>query len=195
MRPVELLTTRVTSLEMSAEAHRARVRVAARRDDLRVDEVPRLPLERYRELYVAVGAAHHWTSRLLPDRALADEIHNPRTRIYLASLGHETAGWFEIEVKRMARSARIVHFAILPGFRGRGLAGPVFEEAIAAGFAEGPERVTIETNTLDHPAALGLYRKHGFVPYATREVRTPSFQSYEMRQAASAGAISSNSTG
>ncbi|MER0237380.1 GNAT family N-acetyltransferase [Fulvimarina sp. MAC8] len=182
--PVELLTTRVTSLEMLSEVYRARKLVSRDVATMRIAEAPRLPLRRYRELYAGVGAAHHWTSRLLPDKALAEEIHNPRTRIYVAQIGHETVGWFEIEVKRNVRQARIVHFGILSHYRGKGLAGPLLEEAIAAGFAEGPNRLTIETNTLDHPAALRLYRKHGFVPYATREVKTPTWASIAEVQAA-----------
>ncbi|EAU41170.1 GCN5-related N-acetyltransferase [Fulvimarina pelagi HTCC2506] len=181
---IELLTTRVTSLEMTADVRRIRRRASGSSPAMRIVEVPRLPLQRYRDLYASVGAAHHWTSRLLPDKALAEEIYNPRTRIYLAQTGHETVGWFEIEVKRNVRQARIVHFGILPPFRGRGLAGPLLEEAIAAGFAEGPERLTIETNTLDHPAALRLYRRHGFVPYATREVKTPTWASLAEAQTA-----------
>ncbi|MEN3792215.1 GNAT family N-acetyltransferase [Fulvimarina sp. MAC3] len=184
MRAVELLTTRVTSLEMTAEAHSARRRISPLVPSLRVEEVPRLPLQRYRDLYASVGAAHHWTSRLMPDRRLAEEIHNPRTRIYLADMGHQTAGWFELEVKRNIRQARIVHFGILPAHRGKGLAGPMLEEAIAAGFADRPFRLTIETNTLDHPAALNLYRKHGFIPYATREVKTPTWASLAEAQTA-----------
>ena len=175
--PVELLATRVTSLEMAIEDYRGRKRVSGAVPAMRVEEVPRLPLQRYRDLYASVGAAHHWTSRVLPDKALAEEIYNPRTRIFTAEIGQDVVGWFEIEVKRNIRQARIVHFGILPGHRGKGLAGPLLEEAIAAGFAEAPNRLTIETNTLDHPAALALYRKHGFVPYAARDVKTPTWAS------------------
>ncbi|MDY8108219.1 GNAT family N-acetyltransferase [Fulvimarina sp. 2208YS6-2-32] len=181
---VELLTTRVTSLEMTLETYGTREPVPAKGQDMRVFEVPRIPLMRYRELYSAVGAAHHWTSRLVSDKSLADEIHSPRTRIYLSQIEHETVGWFEIEIKRNVRQARIVHFGILGPFRGKGLAGPLLEAAIAAGFDEKPERLTIETNTLDHPAAFALYRKHGFTSYATREVKTPTYDSFLKAQLA-----------
>ncbi|MCK5932098.1 MAG: GNAT family N-acetyltransferase [Fulvimarina manganoxydans] len=178
MRPVRLLTTRVLSLEMTIEAYRAGRETELRARRLRIEDHPRMPLPRYRALYEAVGAAHHWTSRLLPDDRLREEIHNPKCRLYTAALGHDTVGWFEVEVKRAIREARIVHFGMLPAFQGLGHAGEMLERAIEAGFSEGPKRLIIETNTLDHPAALKLYRKHGFVPYASREVQTPTFDSF-----------------
>ena len=178
MRPVRLLTTRVLSLEMTLEAYRAGRESERNGRRLRIESHSRMPLQSYRALYEAVGAAHHWTSRLLPDDRLREEIHNPKCRIYTAALGHETVGWFEIELRRAIREARIVHFGMLPAFQGLGHAGEMLKGAIEAGFSEGPKRLIIETNTLDHPAALKLYRKHGFVPYASREVQTPTFDSF-----------------
>ena len=79
-------------------------------------------------------------------------------------------------MRREIDEARIVHFGIMPGFRGRGLSHFMLSQAIFAGFAEGAKRLTIETNTLDHPAALNLYISHGFRPYATRDVKTPAIE-------------------
>ena len=86
------------------------------------------------------------------------------------------AGWFELDNRPATREVRIVHFGILPEFRGRGLAHVMLSRAIWSAFAANPERVTIETNTLDHPAALALYQKHGFRPYALRDVQTPAIE-------------------
>ncbi|MEX6506544.1 GNAT family N-acetyltransferase [Jiella sp. M17.18] len=172
---MRLLATTVTSLEMRRRPDE-RLPPPPTDAPLRIDEVRQMPIERYRALYKAIGAPHHWTSRLLPDARLKREIHAPRTRIFVMTLGSATAGWFELEIKREIDEARIVHFGIMPGFRGRDLAHFMLSQAIWAGFSEGARRLTIETNTLDHPAALPLYKKHGFRPYATRDVKTPAIE-------------------
>ncbi|NDV88756.1 GNAT family N-acetyltransferase [Aurantimonas aggregata] len=168
-----LLTTTVTSLQISTRPQQM-VPPPALPEPVVVEEVPLMPLPRYRALYRAVGEAHHWTSRLLSDEALRREIHGPAIRIFVATSGAATIGWFEIETRPAIGEARIVHLGVMPEFRGRGLAGFLLSQAIQAGFSEGISCVSIETNTLDHPAALPLYLKHGFQPFATRQVQTPA---------------------
>lgn len=172
---MRLLTTLVTSLEM-CEPPQTEVPLPLCDQPLAVRQVRHIRLDSYRTLYRALGDAHHWTSRLLPDDRLSREIHNAATRIFVLLCDETVAGWFEIEMRPAIREARIVHFGILPAYRGRRLADYLLSKAITAGFAEGARRLTLETNTLDHPAALPLYRKHGFRPYATREVQTPAIE-------------------
>ncbi len=152
-------------------------------DDAVVRAEPQIPIERYRALYDAVGHEHHWTSRILPDERLASEIHAPEIAVYTLTLRGETAGWFEIETHRHDRRARIVHFAMMPRFRGRHLAGPLLDRAIRLGFSDGIATLIIETNTLDHPAALQLYRAHGFREIARRDVLTPHISAYKSQTA------------
>ena len=168
-----LLTTTVTSLQLSNPPEHM-VPPPSFPEPIVVEEVPRIPLERYRALYRAVGEPHHWTSRLLPDEDLRREIHGPAIRIFVASSGAAPVGWFEIETRPAIGESRIVHLGVMPAFRDRGLAGFLLSQAIRAGFSTGITCVSIETNTLDHPAALPLYLKHGFRPFASREVQTPA---------------------
>lgn len=172
---MRLLTTQVTSLEIR-EPPQTEVPEPPCNEPLAVTRVRDIRLDSYRMLYRALGDAHHWTSRLLPDDQLSREIHNETTRIFALLCDEIVAGWFEIEMRPALREARIVHFGILPAFRGRGFSDYLLSKAIAVGFAEGAGRLTLETNTLDHPAALPLYRKHGFRPYATRRVQTPAIE-------------------
>ncbi|WP_245198893.1 GNAT family N-acetyltransferase [Jiella mangrovi] len=141
-----------------------------------VFEMRKMALSEYRALYRKVGQAHHWTSRLMSDERLAREIHNRDTRIFIMTVDGHRAGWFELDVRRAVQEVRIVHFGLLPEFRGRGLAHVMLSRAIFGAFSTDPKRVTIETNTLDHPAALALYQKHGFRPYALRDVQTPAIE-------------------
>ncbi|MBO0903906.1 GNAT family N-acetyltransferase [Jiella sonneratiae] len=174
---MRLLRTRVTSLEMTA-CPQGLVPVPPQAGSVAVAEVARMPLAEYRTLYRKVGEAHHWTSRLMSDERLRREIHDRDTKIYVMTVDARRAGWFELDVRRAAQEVRIVHFGILPDYRGRGLAHVMLSRAIFAAFSLRPERVSIETNTLDHPAALALYQKHGFRPYALRDVETPAIESF-----------------
>ncbi len=137
-------------------------------------EEPDIALDRYRQLYDAVGRPHHWTSRRLADDLLAREIHGEGMSIHVLEAADEPAGWFELEAGRQRGRTRIVHFGIMPAFRGRRLARPLLGGAIEAAFATGAKVVTLETNSLDHPAAMHLYRSVGFQPVNTRVVSTPA---------------------
>ena len=172
---MRLLTTKVTSLELR-EPPRGPIRAPDTEDPLQLSEIFEIPLADYRALYRAVGDEHHWTSRLLPDDLLARELYNGSTRVFLLSRGNQAAGWFEIEMRRAIKEARIVHLGVLQAFRGKHLAGYLLEHAIRAAFDSGVQRLTIETNTLDHPVALSLYLRHGFRIYATRQVQTPAIE-------------------
>ncbi|MBO0661402.1 GNAT family N-acetyltransferase [Jiella sp. MQZ9-1] len=175
---MRLIRTRVTSLEMYIRPN-ALVPMPEGGGTLAIAEARQMPVAEYRTLYRRVGAAHHWTSRLVSDDRLKREIHSIDTRIFVMTVDGRRAGWFELDVRRAIGEVRIVHFGLLPEFRGRGLAHVMLSRAIWSAFASGPKRVTIETNTLDHPAALGLYQKHGFRPYAVRDVQTPAIESLQ----------------
>lgn len=167
-----LIEATVSQMELR---HRpAPIQAPAVPERLRVHRLPNIPLDDYRKLYLAVGKAHHWTSRLLPDVALAAEIHSPDITVHVLEADGAAAGWFELETGRRHGRTRIVHFGIMPRFRGRGLSRYLLSEAIAAAFATGASIVTLETNTLDHPAALPLYLGAGFVCVEKRLVVTPA---------------------
>ncbi|SJZ52516.1 Acetyltransferase (GNAT) domain-containing protein [Consotaella salsifontis] len=137
---------------------------------------PNIPVGFYRYLYDTVGKAHHWTSRHLPDARLAQEIHSPSIGIHVLYVDGAPAGWFETEHKVQLRETRIVHFAVLPDFHGQKLARPLLTRAIEAGLSTGCEVLSLETNTLDHPAALRLYRTSGFEAVGVREVLTAAIE-------------------
>lgn len=143
-------------------------------EPLELRSFDRIDLDLYRALYSAVGEPHHWTSRRLPDKALAADIHADGMSVHVLEAGGEPAGWFELEAGRQPGRTRIVHFGTMPRFRGRGLARYLLSEAIATAFATGADRVTLETNTLDHPVALKLYLEAGFACVSTRVVVTPA---------------------
>lgn len=142
------------------------------REQLRILTMPRVPVDFYAYLYDRVGRPHHWTSRRLPPDQLAAEIHREGIAVHVLYADSAAAGWFELDTVRKPTETRLVHFGLLPEFRGRGIARWFLGEAVSAAFAIGRPLVTLETNTLDHPAALKLYKEAGFRIVSMRIVST-----------------------
>lgn len=157
-----MLETRVTHLEMRARPSRVAMPTGLR---LALMRVPNIPPAFYRWLYEQVGRAHHWQMRRgLDDAALIAVTHDKDVEIAVLYCDGAPAGFFEIGLAGLPESAEIVYFGLLPDFQGRGLARFFLSEAVQAAFAHAPDKVTLQTNTLDSPRALILYQKAGFRP-------------------------------
>ena len=76
---------------------------------------------------------------------------------------------FEIDGRSAPELVELLYFGLVPEFHGRGLGKWLLAGAIRACWAHKPERVIVETCTLDGPAALPLYQKMGFRPYARKQ--------------------------
>jgi GNAT superfamily N-acetyltransferase len=127
------------------------------------------PVHFYRYLYDTIGRGHHWVDRArLSDSELADAITAQGTEIFVSYANGVPAGFFELEW-RDGRDTWLAYFGIIPEFRGRGLGKWLLSEALAAAWLREPERVRVETCTLDDPRALPLYQRMGFVPYERRQ--------------------------
>ncbi len=123
----------------------------------------------YRYLYDAVGRGLSWVDRKkLADSELASIIGNEAVEVWVLYLGGQPAGYFEIDAREHAL-VEIEYFGLLPEYHGRGLGKWFLAEAIRAAWARKPQRVIVETCTLDGPAALPLYQKLGFTPYDRRD--------------------------
>lgn len=123
------------------------------------------PLHFYRYLYFQVGIAWNWEARLrMSDDALRQAIHADACEITVLSLDGAPAGFFEIN-RKSARTVDIAYFGTMPHVHGRGIGKWFLGQAIDAAWSSNPDTVTLNTCTLDHPAALPLYQKFGFAPY------------------------------
>jgi ribosomal protein S18 acetylase RimI-like enzyme len=119
--------------------------------------------ERYRALFRRVGAPWLWFSRLAMDEdALVAIIHDPAVQVFAAvdRRGVEI-GMVELDF-RESRACEISYFALVPELAGKGIGRWLMAEALARGWRDGIERVWLHTCTLDHPSALGFYRRQGF---------------------------------
>lgn len=154
------LATIVTTLEMT------------RRPPLR--PLPASPLrlvrwatpepEKYRMLFRRVGGPWLWYSRLaIDDAALSAIVHDAGVEVYAVTdrAGIEV-GLLELDL-RHAGACELSYFGLVPELAGRGHGGWLMAEAMARCWRPGVTRVWVHTCTLDHPAALGFYRKQGFV--------------------------------
>ena len=158
-----MLTARVTHLEMGAPpAHRVPPPTGPR---LALMAAKDMPPHFYRYLYEQVGKPHHWLLRRnLGDAELAAQIHAANVEIEVLYCEGSPAGFFELELAHLPTTAEIRYFGLIPEFQGRGLSRFFLSAAIFAAWAHRPDRVIIQTNTLDSPRALQIYQKAGFVP-------------------------------
>ena len=165
--PARRIETVVTFLEMTEPPHLpvhppANIRLALMR-------TARPPVHFYRYLYEVVGRDFLWIDRkLVSDAELGALIHADTADIRVLYAEGVPAGFFELDCGR-GDAVWLQYFGIVPEFHGRGLGKWLLAEALAAAWERKPERVRVETCTLDDPRALALYQRAGFVPYARKD--------------------------
>lgn len=161
------LTTTVTYLEMAKPPsghHPLPINVQAAL--MRTRDIP---LHFYRYLQYRIGRDFHWVYRLrLDDETLAAIVHDPATSIDVLYLDGAPAGFFELK-RESEEVVDLAYFGLMKHAQGRGLGRWFLRQAIDAAWALGPDRVTVNTCTLDHKAALSLYQKMGFSPIGQTE--------------------------
>jgi GNAT superfamily N-acetyltransferase len=147
-------------------------------------EIPSSPLslkrvdvpqpEHYRELFRLIGAPWLWFSRLILDDAhLAAIIQHPKVELYsiVDEAGREV-GMLELDF-REAHECELAFMGLIPELSGKGHGRWLLAEAVHRAWREGVDRVHVHTCSLDHPAALGAYRRSGFTPYRRAIERFP----------------------
>ncbi len=160
-KPIESI---ITSLEMhSAPAHPALHPPASLKLALLRAENP--SVEFYRYLYDVVGRDWNWVDRKrLSDDALAAIVGDERVEIYVPYVGGVPAGYAELD-RRQAPDIELAYFGLAHDFIGLGLGRYLLDWVIRRAWEYGPARLWVHTCTLDHPSALPLYQRMGFVPY------------------------------
>lgn len=151
------LETVVTFLELSLEAES--------QGGGRLCAVParNLSPDRYRLLVDAVGRPWHWVDVVRADAAaLAARLAEPDRRISLVSAQGVIVGFFEVRTLD-PDTVELEYLGLLPEAVGKGLGTTLLRTAIDCARKLGaPRRLVARTCTLDHPAALPLYRRAGF---------------------------------
>ncbi|MBO6826635.1 MAG: GNAT family N-acetyltransferase [Sneathiella sp.] len=125
----------------------------------------------YRYLYDAVGRDWGWVDRKkLSDQELKNVIQHKDTEIFVLYVRGTPAGYAELNYRNYPAAVDLAYFGIMPEFIGLKI-GPYFLNwAIEQAWYRDPDCVTVNTCTMDHPKALPLYQRFGYVPYEQREV-------------------------
>ena len=160
--PAGRLRVEVTYLEMLAPGPPA---PAAPQPNLSVGLIAAPSVALYRFLYDTVGEPWLWGDRRrMTDEAIEAIILDPHVAIHVLSVGDQPAGFAELD-GRVGAGIQLAYFGILPDYIGQKLGPWLLARALNEAWAQKPGRVTVNTCTLDHPAALATYERAGFAPY------------------------------
>lgn len=150
----------ITYLEQTARPNLPRPPAPKRKTALMRVENP--PVHFYRYLYDLVGAPWNWVSRRkLSDDALAAIISDPDIYLYVLYVDGAPGGMAEIDA-RNADIHELKFFGLAPDCTGSGLGRFFLVNILDLAWSREPQKLRLETCTLDHPAALPLYQKFGF---------------------------------
>lgn len=159
--PAGKLATVTTTLEMRAPPADLAVGTA---EGCTLRPMAGPDLSGYRALFRAVGAPWLWVSRLaLDDAGLAAILADPAVLVLAAERDRRAIGLLELDF-RTAGACEIAFFGLVQAATGQGLGPWLMRHAQHEAWSRPIERLWVHTCDLDHPAALGFYRRHGFVP-------------------------------
>ncbi len=128
----------------------------------RIERIGRCAPAFYRFLYNEVGQHWNWIDRAAwTDERIAQHLEGAVT-IWVLFLGGDAAGWFEL-VEHDDRSIEIAYFGLFEHAIGRRIGPWMLGRAVREAWSFGATRVWLHTCTLDHPGALAMYLKRGFV--------------------------------
>jgi GNAT superfamily N-acetyltransferase len=164
-----VLDDTITYLEMLARP--AGRRIPAPLDRLALMQAEDCTVSFYRYIYDAVGTPWLWFERrLLGDAELAALIRKATIEIFVLYVRGVPAGFFELDTAAR-RETKLLYFGLIPDFIGRRLGPFLLQAAIDRAWSARPiDRLWLHTSTFDHPKALGVYQRAGFVVYARRAV-------------------------
>jgi len=129
----------------------------------------RPPVHFYRYLYDAIGRDYHWVDRKkLSDAHLGNLLGDDRMEIYVLYVDGCPAGLAELDF-RDATVSHLAYFGLMPEFVGRRLGFFFLYQSALNAWTKPISKLLVNTCTLDHPRALPLYQRLGFVPYSREE--------------------------
>lgn len=129
--------------------------------------------EQYRALFRKVGAPWLWFSRLvMRDDELEAIVGDRRVELFEVAAVEAVVGMLELDF-RVEGECELAFIGLVPELAGKGHGRWLLAEAIERAWRGDIRRVHVHTCTLDHPAALGAYRRAGFTPYRRAIERFP----------------------
>ena len=121
----------------------------------------------YRYLYHTVGEPWLWsTYHRVGDEALRTILHDANTEVHVLYADGVPAGYAHLDFRGMP-DVELLFFGLIPEFIGRRLGPVLLHHAIERVWDRGATRFWLHTCSGDHPKAVSVYRRAGFVPYRT----------------------------
>ena len=159
------LDVTITYLEMREQPARGPAKPPRLTEKIALMRAERPTVGFYRYLYNAVGAPWRWYERnQLSDEELVAIIQDEQVEVCVLYYGGTPAGYAELDFRQKGE-VELAYFGLIPDYIGLGLGGYMLNWAIDSAWSRNPERLWVNTCTLDHPAALTVYQKAGFTPY------------------------------
>jgi len=134
----------------------------------------------YRFLYYKIGEPWLWYERrLCSDNELISIIHRSDVSVNVLYSDGSPVGFFELD-NRFNNEIELAYFGLLEGFIGRGLGAWLLDQALDLAWSKDPSRLWVHTCNLDHPNAIRVYERAGFVLYCekTIEIEDPRTQPF-----------------
>lgn len=129
-----------------------------------------IPVHFYRYLYDTIGTPHHWFLRKkMGDEQLVSLINGENCHIVVLYADGCVAGFYELNLEQLPNQVGLEYFGLISDFHGLGLGKWFLSEAIHAAWQYEPEKICVNTNTMDHASALPLYQKLGFSPVSVSD--------------------------
>lgn len=171
-----LIHVTITYLEMKRHPGRPAVDLPESAD-LHLMPVKRPSVAFYRFLYNTIGGPWlWWERRQMSDRQLAEVLADPAIELTVLHADGSPAAMVELERHGPEfgppDTVNLAYFGLMPEWIGHGIGPWLLDWAIGRAWDHHPRTVTVNTCTLDHPAALRLYQKAGFTVYRTETVVT-----------------------
>ncbi len=127
------------------------------------------PVHFYRYLYDAVGRDYKWVDRKkMSDAAVAEILGDPKLELFVLYVDGCPAGMAELDF-RLEGLGQLAYFGLVSDYVGRRLGYFFLYHATHIAWSRPISKFIVNTCTLDHPRALPLYQRMGFVPYAREE--------------------------
>ena len=156
------VATVVTHLEMT---NRADLRPVPEPDGVSLELIKATP-EWYRDIYRRVGGQDWlWFARIgMSDAELSSILSDPKVEVYALIKDGIPEGLLELDY-RINGDCELAYFGVTSVLLGTGAGRYLMNAAIRQAWEQPINRFHVHTCTLDHPEALGFYRRSGFTPY------------------------------
>ncbi len=172
---IRLLSARVTFLEMETPLKKSFPLPTSPRTALIAAE--NIPASFFRFLFQQVGKPHHWEGlRNMDDVDLDNYLNSDHVDLCVLYCDGCPAGFFLLELDKLPELIELSLFGLMPEYQGLALGKWFLASAINAAWQHEPGKVSVNTNSLDHPAALHLYQKLGFSPVGYKEVAIEAWE-------------------